>query len=1057
MAVSPALPALGGAEPSRLGLVALRPLDIPDDVPAHLTTALAQDRDGFLWLGTQGGLVRYDGYRFRVFKPAADDPRSLPGSYVRTLLAARDGTVWAGTFSSGLAAYDPATEAFVRYQHDPDDPASLAHNRVEGLAEDGRGRLWVATSGGLDRLDPESGRFVHFRHDPADPASLADERVRGLLVDRRGRLWVGSRDGLQRWDEARGGFERVASDPADPASLAGQLVARLFEDRAGRIWIGTVANGAAVYDPATGRLARLLPRPAAPEGLSHFWVYAVAQATPGEVWLGTFGGGIDVVDAESLAVVDRLRHDPSLPGSLADDRVGALLTDRSGVVWVGTWGQGAARHDPRTRAFQALRQSPRLPEGLSHPAAVRALEVRDGTVWIGTNGNGVDLFDWERGVIGGHRPDPADPGALADGSITCLAQGEDGAVWVGTLSGVLHRLRPGARRFERFTAAQGLPGGAIRALTFGPRGELWIGAAEGLARFDPRSLAVTAYRHRPDDPASLSGHAVEAIAFGRDGTLWVGTDSGLNAFDPERGTAVRVLREAGRDDSLPNDWVPDLLVDSGGRLWVGTQGGAALLTGWDGKTARFAAVAPRLGKPAAPVEALIEDSRGWIWLGPSLRFDPQSWRSQELGPADGRAFRNYFIASRSRTARGALLFGSPEGLLIVYPERIAAWTDDPPVVVTGLHVDGVPRPGAARLRELSLAPGQRGFRLDFAALDYTAPERNRYRYRLEGYDRGWIATEAAHRSVTYTNLAPGSYRLRVQGSGRSGRLSAHEISLPVEVLPAFYQTVWFRALLLCAVVALAYGGFQLRVRRLRARGRQLERIVDERTRELRAAYQQIEEASLTDPLTGLRNRRYLEREIGADVEQSLRRRDEPDGDLVFLLLDLDHFKSVNDTWGHAAGDAVLVQTAVVLRRELRAADHLVRWGGEEFLVVARFVDRRDAPGIAEKVRAAVAAHGFRLPDGNVLERTCSVGVATYPFSPTEPQAVAWEAVVDAADRCLYAAKHSGRNRWVAVEAVAGGDPAVALDRFKAAPPEAQASGLVTVAAGRGRAAELCWD
>jgi diguanylate cyclase (GGDEF)-like protein len=1026
------------------GAISFRRVAIPDDIPVHLCTALAQDRDGFLWIGTQAGLVRYDGYSFRVYRSDPENSRSLGDSYVRTLFAASDGRLWVGTFSGGLSVYDPASDSFVRYRHDPEDPGSLSHDRVEAVAEDRLGRLWIGTDEGLDRLDPRSGRIQRFRHAAGDPSSLADDRVRALLVDRAGQVWVGGRDGLQVWRGERQGFARIAPD------LGGQFVSKLFEDSWGRIWIGTVEHGAAVFDPRTGRLRRLLPQPATAAGLSHFWVYGIAQATPEEVWIATFGGGVDVIDPGSLTVVDRLRNDRTLENTIGGDRIGALLVDRSGVVWVGTWGQGIARHDPATRAFRTIRHSPERPDGLSHPAAVRALQMQDGSLWVGTNGNGIDILDRAGRRIGEHRPDPADPGALADGSVTCLAQARDGTIWVATLNGMLHRLRPGPRRFERLSTEQGLPGGAIRALTFGPDGALWIGAAQGMARLDPDSSKIVSFRHRPEDPTSLSGNAVEAIAFSADradGTLWVGTNSGLNAFDPARGTAVRITRQPGRRDSLPDNWVPDLLVAADGKLWVATPGGAAILTGWDGhdgRTARFEPVADRLGRTPAPVEALIQDREGWIWLGPRLRVDPRTWSWQELGPADGCDFRSFFIASRSRTADGTLLFGSAEGLLLVRPDEIAPWTYAPPIVATALRVGGVDRPGAARLGRLSLAARERGFRLEVAALDFTAPQKIAYRYRLEGFDPDWVPVDASQRSLAYTNLPPGDYRLRVQGTNRAGRFSPHELRLPITVLPAFHQTAWFRALMALLLLAIAYSGYRLRVRRLEARSETLERLVRERTSELETAYARIEEASLTDPLTQLRNRRFLEQGIAADVEIAVRRHE----DLVFLLLDLDHFKSVNDTYGHAAGDAVLVQTAAVLRSVFRASDHVVRWGGEEFLAVARFVSRGDAPALAEKIRAAIASHPFRLDDGTVLERTCSIGFAVYPFLPARPRAVGWEEIVGLADLGLYAVKRSGRNGWVGIEAGEVDDPEAAVRRFRDDPDSAVRAGEVRMQSSR---------
>jgi ligand-binding sensor domain-containing protein len=694
LAAGACLLALAATAADRVALVSFQRVAIPQDVPAHLCSAIAQDHEGLLWFGTQGGLVRYDGYDFRVFRSNPADPSTIAGNYVRALLVASDGRLWAGTFSGGLSVYDPRTETFTRYQHDPRNPHSLAYDRVEGLAETPDHMIWIATTAGLDRLDPRTGRIDHFRHDPRDPRSLADDRARGLLADREGRLWVGTRDGLQVWDGS--GFARMG--------LAGQFVIKLFEDGRGRIWIGTEEHGASLLDPRTAAIHPFLPRPADPNGLSHYWVYGFAESGTGEVWIATFGGGIDVVDEETLAIVDRLHSDAFLEDALHDDRTGAIFRDHAGVMWVGTWGDGIVRHDPRTRAFRSLRFSPNRPDGLSHRAAVRALQLRDGTIWVGTNGNGIDVFDRELHRISGFRPDANDPGALADGGITCLAQGEDGSVWVATLNSMLHRLRPGATRFDRIDAVQ-LPGGPIRTMAFTRDGMLWAGAAEGMARVDAATLATRVYRRWPG--AAKSSPAIESIVAARDGTLWVGTDNGLYSFDPRTESAVRVARDPSRADALPDNWVPDLMLARDGRLWAGTAGGAAVLTRWDGRTAHFDNVSARLGRAPVAAEELIEDARGFVWITPRLRVDPRTWSARELGPADGVVFRNFFIASRARTGDGRLLFGSPEGLLVVDPRALPGASEPAPIVMTALRVDGAARAGAGVLRAVTIDASSR--------------------------------------------------------------------------------------------------------------------------------------------------------------------------------------------------------------------------------------------------------------------------------------------------------------------------------------------------------------
>ncbi len=1004
------LPAMAQTRP---GLVSFQRIAMPDNVPAHLSTALAQDGRGFLWIGTQDGLVRYDGYSFKVFRSRAGDKSSLSGSYVRSLLVSRDGRIWVGTISGGLSVFDPATERFTQYRHDPRQAASLANDRVESIAEDRQGRLWIATDSGLDRFDPSGSAFDHYRHDGSKPESLANDQVRSLLFDREGRLWVGSRGGLQRWN-AEGTFDAIAAN--GPDALAGKDVNKLFQDAAGRVWIGTSSHGAAVWDG--GQLRWLKPAAkGSQDGLSHFWIYGIAQVKPDEVWIATFGGGIDVIDPLTLKVIDRLRSDGT--STIGNDRIGSVLVDRAGLVWVGSWGGGLARHDPSTRAFRKLRYGAANSEGPSHPAIVRSMETADGRLWLGTNGNGIDIMDSDGRLVDGHRPNPKQPGALADGSVTCMAQARDGTVWVGTLDGTLHRQRPGQRHFERFDSSRGMPGGAIRAMALGADGSLWTGSSGGLAQVDAASDSVKRFAHSAQDATSLSGREVEALAFGADGTLWVGTENGLNAFDTVQGKATRILRDPTRSDSLPDNWVPDLMVASDGRLWVATQAGVAILQKWDGRSAQFDILGQRLRLPERPVESLLEDAQGQVWLGGRIRVDPKSWKYTSYGPADGNEFRTLYIASRTRTRSGDLMFGSPEGLLIVRPARLAPWTYQPQLAVSALRIEGAEQAGASSRASLELDEQQRNLRLEFAAFDLSGPQQLNYRYRLDGYDADWLVVDASQRVAAYTGLPPGSYTLHIQGSNRSGQWSQNTLAIPVTVTPAFHQTVWFRVAMWLLGALAILGLFRLRLRQLRLRGERLERTVAERTADLEAAYRRIEDASLTDSLTQLRNRRFLEQSIPADLEMVARRHSmptpPPDSDLVLFMLDLDHFKQVNDLYGHAAGDAVLVQTAGLLKQCMRTSDYVVRWGGEEFLLVARFVDRKQGAQLAEKIRATIAGHVFVLPDGGTLRKTVSIGFAAFPFVPGLPTAVTLDTLQHIADCALYAAKRSWRDGWVGIE------------------------------------------
>jgi diguanylate cyclase (GGDEF)-like protein len=317
---------------------------------------------------------------------------------------------------------------------------------------------------------------------------------------------------------------------------------------------------------------------------------------------------------------------------------------------------------------------------------------------------------------------------------------------------------------------------------------------------------------------------------------------------------------------------------------------------------------------------------------------------------------------------------------------------------------------------MTLPADSRNFSVGFAALDYSNPDANRYQFRLDPYDRDWIDASASRRIATYTHLEPGQYELRIRGSNRLGAWGSHPLLISIQKEPAWYQTTGFRVALAAAILFSLYLIYRLRVRQLMASRRALDAKVKERTRELEHAMLQLEEASLSDPLTGLRNRRYLSTHIEPDLQIAIRAYQDassPDaGDLVFYLFDIDHFKAVNDQYGHSAGDSVILQFAALLRDAFRASDVLVRWGGEEFLVVSRFVDRRGAAEVAERLRRRMEAHAFDIGDGRIVNKTVSIGFAAYPFVPGDPARVGWEQVIDIADVALLAAKRSQRNAWI---------------------------------------------
>ena len=837
-----------------------------DMIPEGIVTALVQDSKGMLWIGTQIGLLRFDGYRFRKFLANPDEPNSLVDNHINRLWLAPDGRLWIGSATNGLSVYDPHLDRFTNFHPDHSRPDALSGQEISALTGDADGGIWVGTrEDGLNYLAPGASGFRHFRHVAGDPASLLDDRVRSLLVDSKGQLWVGGVNGLQRLLRSKAAFEQIASDPLDPASLAGQTVRTLFEAHDGKLWLGTNANGVAWLDmkqevqnqqrnqqanqpqsqqPETVPGKLLLHRPPRQDPLSerlaHSIITTIAQPEPDQIWLGQRNGGIVILHAGDGRVLQHFAHDSSVASSLALDTVTSLLHDKSGLLWIGTLGGGLQRLNLRNHAFRMLRYSPTRHDSLSHANILSVLELDNGQLLVGTDGNGIDILDRKQGLIGGYRVQPGKPGSLADASIFSMVQTTDGTIWAGSQRNGLQRLASGSKIWQTFGLAQGLPDNRISRLLAGRDGELWVGTDRGLARWQAGRARFETFVGK--DGSSMHS-PVHALAEDRAGRLWIGTSEGLWLREPGNPALQSIVHERSRPASLAANSVSGLLFDSRGQLWVDTAQGLDRLQQWDGKQAEFEHISAKSGVPGLIFDGnMLEDKRGRIWSHRML-FDPKLRRFYPVTKADGFFIGTSWTGSYGTTRDGLLLFGGTQGLGIVAPELFEPWDYQPPVVASELKIDGVGQPLGRLLPELRLQPGQRNFVVEFAALDYSAPQKSRYAYRLQGYDRDWIQSDAEHRNAGYGNLWPGNYVLQVRGTNRNGEWSLQQLEIPIRVLPLLWQTNWFMALLLvllCSLIALAWRWRISRMRqraratqsRLRAEALSLQQMVQSRTADI---------------------------------------------------------------------------------------------------------------------------------------------------------------------------------------------------------------------------------
>jgi len=991
-----------------------------NEVPATSdVTALAEDGDGFLWVGSQLGLARWDGYHFRVYRPAAGIPDALPDNYIVALHADPKGRLWIGTNSGGLALYDRDHDRFKIYAGGAGDAHRLSHVSVNAIADDGAGGLWVGTEGGLDQLDPATGVVRHLQHDAGDSTSLRNNRILALCRARSGMLWVGTSGGLARLASDENSFSVVPLPPksdqrSDRKPDETTQVTALFEDSAGRMWIGTRSHGAYVIDAGESTA-----RPIQESGygtqspLASETVRTVTEIRPGVIWIGTDTLGIVELDTAGFGT-HRIRHDPALPSSLGDGAVFALYRDRSGLVWVGT-DRSLSHHDATQTAVSTIFGASSRNDSVSGADVAAFLERPDGRIWLGGN-NGVDVLDPVSGRVAALRPDPERPErALPKKFVTALVPAPNANVYIGTRQG-LYRADSAARGVVRVPVPPRLPADDVSTL-FSDDGVLWVGSSGGLHGLDIGG-ANAAARIRFASAAQLTDQRVSVIGRGPGGSLWVGTENGLNRIDFASLTVERFMADPADAHSLPRGFVSSLLTDRHGRLWVGTLGGGIGVLQVDDRDSRtrFRRLGLLQGLGNNSINQLLQDAQGRIWASTDdgiAVIDPETFATRMLHNAEGVAIQVYWASAGAQTSAGELLFGGAGGVTLIRPDRLGDWNYHPPLVVTSVRIGGKLMTGSqfntpTAADFLTVEPDTNNLAVQFAALDYSAPERNRYAYRLDGYDKDWIEADSNQRVAAYTNLAPGDYVLSLRGSNRNGAWTQTTLPVQIRVLPAWFQTAGFRFLLGMAGLALLVGLMHARTAYLRHRQRELERQIADRTTSLKLRTEQLQESqrqleviAYFDPLTRLPNRRRLKDEMGRLIS----RMQGTGSGFALVLIDLDRFKQINDTLGHEAGDQLLQEAAARFKACVYDSDTVARLGGDEFVVLLPDAnDRERAARVSRGILAsigrpfALAGHDFRV--------TASIGISIYPFDGRDEQTL-----MKHADIAMYQAKEEGKNNF----------------------------------------------
>jgi signal transduction histidine kinase/ligand-binding sensor domain-containing protein/CheY-like chemotaxis protein len=880
-------PSQGGGSPS--SNLRFAHLTTDDGLSQNGISGILQDRQGYMWFATHDGLNRYDGNTFVVYKNIPSDSQSLGANFVHYLLEDGKGYLWVATNSGGVSRFDPITERFTNYRHNPDNPNSLSDDSVRCIAKDGRGYLWFGTANyGVDKFDPTTETFTHYRND-SDGQPVGE--INGILADSNGDIWFVSTNGLYHVNPQTGQIARPA------ATIAHNVAADyVTEDKDGNLWMlgWSPVVGLMKYDPRTEVLTDYPVDPAAvgidkanllDDGQNGFWV-------PSSLGLYHF-------DRQTGRFTYRFQHDETNPASLNDDRVVSVYKDRSGLLWVGTESGGLNLLNFQQQQFGAYQHHAADPNSLSPGRVTGIYQDPSGIVWAGLTPRGLDRFDPTTGQTTHYAAGSDSETMLGQGTdVNCIYKDSQGYIWVSGWDGGLVRFDEHSGQFKHYRNSpndpNSLPSDDVISIYQDRSGNLWIGTTVGLSRFDPATEQFANYLPDPSNPTGET-NSVRVIYQDRSGTLWLGTWGGvLSRFDDQTKTFVSYTPDSRDPHKLNGGSIYAINEDLAGSLWLGALDGLYRYNRADNTFTRYT---ESQGLPSSVVQGVLEDTAGKLWLSTRnglSRFDPQTETFRNFDVSDGLQGNDFSEHAYAQGLNGELLFGGSNGFNAFIPENIKDNSYVPPVVVTKFQIfnkpvpigaDSVLKQSISKTDALTLPYSDNVFSFEFAALSYASSAKNQYAYKLDGFDKDWVYTDASRRSATYTNLSPGDYTFHVKASNNDGLWNDTGTSIKITITPPWWETLWFRILLALALILLVVAAYQIRVRSLRRRNRVLEGLVAVRTHDLAVAKEAAETANqaktaflanmsheLRSPLTAIlgQSERLLRLPIlTADVRSSL--------------------------------------------------------------------------------------------------------------------------------------------------------------------------------------------
>ncbi len=782
----------------------------------HIISEIVQDRRGFIWLATEDGLVKYDGYAFTTFRPAPLKTTNPEDATLYSLCLSRTGDLWiVGRPQVGLRRFNVLKESWQGVSLPSGMEDSNKHSLIRAVIEDQSGLLWIAIANrGLFWYDPVTHRSEQAVLHPFQKHGES-MHICALYQSQNGDIWIGTwGQGLFQYTPKTGAVRHYHNVPTEPDSLSLDIVSCIVEDSHGTLWIGTRGGGVNRLIHKNDRSCFLhYPQNAKSlEGASLKDIQAVIADHSGHIWAGAFNGGVSRIDPQSDQILNFFTN-PADSGSISSNQILSVYEDRSENLWIGTWGNGLCKLNQRRLAFSHLQNHPENPESLSNNEIQCVREGRNETLWLGTWGGGLNRWDRTTGKIVHFSPDSTDPQDFSRNAVISILEDSRGTLWFGTLSGKLGRLPQSSDRFHFIDYSPHKTEDSIPYVLYEDQlGDIWVGVnPQGIVKMDKNGKVLASFQFKD----SVEKHpiiTILAIQEADQGTLLLGTSKGLFFFE----TATGKLTTHDEKTTIPDDLSQKAIYcivkkNSTGTFWIGAADG---LYQYFPEANRFIYCTPLMGIPKCEILGVLEDSDNYLWLLTSdgiFHANPKGKVLHKYNVLDGLQSNILNYKTFIRTRHGEIFAGGNNGLDWFRPESARRNQEIPSIGLTGFQLFNQPVPieeGATAIlsRRVSetetiiLDHRQNVLTFEFAVLDFSEPARCQYAYRMDGFDKDWIFS-GSRRQAIYTNLDPGTYVFCVKGAGEEGIWNETGTSIRITIRPPFYRTGWFLTLVIIGLLA----------------------------------------------------------------------------------------------------------------------------------------------------------------------------------------------------------------------------------------------------------------